>query len=332
VRNLYLCGVGNVEGIRLALRVNEALSRWERIVLLDDDARTHGVQKLGLAVSGSFDLLAQADPQADEVVNLVTRTTGGRDRARERIAAFGVPFTSLVHPDVDLLGTELANEVTIYQGASIGAEAHVGRSAVVLVGGVVGHGARIGEGCVIAPYGVVNARVKLGARVYVGSNASILPDLEIGEGATIAGNTLVVDHVPAHATAIGVPATVLDPHAASAPVASAGAIPEHPAPRGDGTVSTDLHRALLSIVERILGAASVEVQRNFFDAGGTSMKMLQLCDRVREELGVSITLVDVYRHPTVQDLSRFIGGHSTGVEVVDDARRRAAMRRGRLRL
>lgn len=166
----------------------------------------------------------------------------------------------------------------------------------------------------------------------LGSNASILHDLEIGGSATIAGNTLVVDHVPAHATAIGVPATVLDPHAASAPVAPAGATSEHSTPRGDRALSADLHRALLSIAERILGTASVEVQRNFFDAGGTSLKMLQLCDRVREELGVSNTLVDVYRHPTVQVLARFIGGHSTGVEVVDDACRRAAMRRERLRL
>ena len=34
---LFLCGVGNGEGIRLALTVNRTSPRWQRIVLLDDD-------------------------------------------------------------------------------------------------------------------------------------------------------------------------------------------------------------------------------------------------------------------------------------------------------
>jgi acetyltransferase-like isoleucine patch superfamily enzyme/aryl carrier-like protein len=325
---LYLCGVGNAEGIRLALRVNEALSRWQRIVLLDDDAGTHGMCKLGLPVSGSFDLLAQADAQADAVVNLVTRTTQGRERARARIAAFGVPFASLVHPGVDLLGTEMDDGVTIYHLASIGAEAQVARSSVVLVGGVVGHGARIGEGCVIAPGAVVNARVRLGPRVYVGSNASVLPDLEIGEGATIAANTLVVDHVPANATVIGVPGAILDANATVVPEAAT-------TPRlvvgGERAADSGLHEALLGLVESVLGAQVVQPQRNFFDLGGTSLKALQLCERVREHLGVSIGVLDVYRYPTLHELARFIGGHSSIAAVADDGRRRAALRRDRLR-
>lgn len=325
---LYLCGVGNAEGIRLALRVNEALSRWQRIVLLDDDAGTHGMHKLGLPVSGAFDLLAQADAQADAVVNLVTRTTPGRERARARIAAFGVPFASLVHPGVDLLGTELDDGVTIYHLASIGAEAQVARSSVVLVGGVVGHGARIGEGCVIAPGAVVNARVQLGPRVYVGANASILPDLHIGEGATIAGNTLVVDHVPAHATVLGVPGTLLDVRAGPGRWAEA-APPPLSGPGADGVET--LQQTLLQLFASVLDHESVAPQRNFFDAGGNSLKALQLCRLVNERLGVAIDAIDLYRHPTVHDLVRHLRGSPPPVEATHAGQRRAALRLERLR-
>jgi hypothetical protein len=54
VSTLYLCGVGNAEGIRLAIRVNDAEQRWQQIVLLDDNPELHGSQKLGLEVKGCF--------------------------------------------------------------------------------------------------------------------------------------------------------------------------------------------------------------------------------------------------------------------------------------
>ena len=144
---LYLCGAGNGEGIRLALQVNRANQRWQRILLLDDDANKHGTDRLGLPIIGGFERLRDADPSTDEVVNLVTRTTAGRARARERIAAHGIAFASLVHSGVELLGAVLDDEVTVYANTCIGAESKVARSCVVLVGAVVGHGTRMSPGC-----------------------------------------------------------------------------------------------------------------------------------------------------------------------------------------
>src|SRR6056297_3410383 len=223
MKTLYLCGVGNAEGIRLAIRVQEALQRWDRILLLDDDSARHGEVRVGLPVVGSFDALADADPDTDEAVNLVTRTCRGRAGARARIASFGIPLVSLIHPDIDPLGVELAEEVTAYPMASLGAESRVASGAVVLVGALVGHGAHVGPGCIIAPLAVINARVTLGEGVYVGANATILPDLVIGAGATIAANSVVFSDVPSGATAMGVPASILGVESAAGVVGSSGA-------------------------------------------------------------------------------------------------------------
>lgn len=322
---LYLCGVGNGEGIRLALQVDRVQHRWQRIVLLDDDPARHGTQRLGLGVAGGFELLRDADPAHDRVVNLVTRTTTGRARARERIAAFGIPFASLVHPDVDLLGAELDDEVTVYARAGIGAECRVGRSTVVLPGAIVGHGACVGPGCVIAPNAVINARVRLGEGVYVGSNASVLPDVRVGAGATIGANTLVATDVPEGATALGVPAEIIERQpdaAASTPR------PEDQPVRAATSDRAQLEADVVAAMQQVLGAAHVPRAGNFFDLGGTSLKALQLCQRLREQLGLGLQPLDLFRFPTVAALVGHLAGPPVASgSVLPLAQQRAALRR-----
>ena len=323
MKTLYLCGVGNAEGIRLAIRVQEATQRWDRILLLDDDPAKHGQERLGLPVVGGFDCLAEADPAADEAVNLVTRTCAGRARARERIASFGIPFASLIAPGLDLLGVELAEEVTAYPMSSLGAEARLEPGAVVLVGALVGHGAHIGAGSIIAPLAVINARVVLGKGAYVGSNATILPDLKIGDGATIAANSVVFSDVPAGATAIGVPANILDSTREVPPA------PARPAPDGLDP-DEEAEAAVRAVMQGVLGIDRIPPDANFFDLGGTSQKALELCERLRERFSVALQLVDVYRYPTLHGLTLAMGG---GAPPSDDglsrAQQRAALRRSR---
>lgn len=203
---LYLCGAGNCEAVRLALALNRLESRWDRIVLLDDTPAKQGLSILGVEVVGPFSLLADADPARSEVVNLVARSTVGRWKAHEKIASYGIPFTSLVHPDVDLSGVHLGAAVTIYQNVILGPMARIGEGSVVFMGSVVGNGSSLGRGCVLAPNAVINARVQLGDGSYVGTNAAILPDAKIGSWATIGACSAVLRNVAAGATVMGVPA------------------------------------------------------------------------------------------------------------------------------
>ena len=331
---LYLCGVGNGEGIRLALQVNRATAHWQRIVLLDDDATKHSAERLGLVVVGGFDRLGGADRSADEVVNLVTRTTVARARAGEKIAAYGLPFASLVHPGVDLLGTCLGDEVTVYANTSIGAEASIGSSSVVLVGAVVGHGANVGRGCVIAPNAVINGRVIIEDQVYVGSNATILPDLRIGAGATIAANSLVVSDVPAGATALGVPATIVQVQQQAnsdgstvVRLGSHGGVRQPTAPRS--IEQGQLESVISGAMREVLTLVEVPRSSNFFDLGGTSLSALVLCQQLNDRFGLPVRPLDVYKFPSVAALSTHLAGQNQDV-AVPEAERRGAQRRSLL--
>jgi sugar O-acyltransferase (sialic acid O-acetyltransferase NeuD family) len=209
MKTLYLCGAGNTEGVRLALRIHRECPRWNQIVLLDDDESKHGQSILGVKIAGSFSLLQDADPEFSEVVNLVTRTTAKRCAARRKIRQYGLPFAPLIDPGVDMVGVEHGDDVTVFSNAFVGALAVVDSASVVLMGSIVGHGCRVGRCCVVAPHAVINARVEIGDAVYVGTNATILPDVTIGAWATIGAGSVVMQNVAAGATVMGIPAKTI---------------------------------------------------------------------------------------------------------------------------
>lgn len=205
---LYLCGAGNSEGVRLAQTINRKQSRWERLVILDDEPARRGQTILGIEIAGPFALLEHA-ADTDEVANLVARTTVKRWAARRKIEEYGLPFATMINPDVETVGAEFGQDTIVYQNATVGPLVSMGEGAVVFMGGVVGHGSRLGRCCVVAPNAVINARVRMGDGVYVGSNATILPEVKIGAWATIGAGTVVTNDVPDGATVMGAPSKIV---------------------------------------------------------------------------------------------------------------------------
>lgn len=49
----------------------------------------------------------------------------------------------------------------------------------------------------------------IGANVYIGAGAKVLGPVNIGDGARIGANSVVLDNVPANCTAVGIPARVV---------------------------------------------------------------------------------------------------------------------------
>jgi len=313
VRTLYLCGAGNSEGVRLALLINRAQSRWDRIVLLDDDPAKLGLRRMDVEVVGAVGLLHDVDPDMSEVANLVARTTRGRRAVRERILASGVPFAQLVSPDVLCDGVSLPQDVIVYQHVTLGPESALGDGACVFMGAVIGHEARIGHCCVVAPNAVINARVVLGEGAYVGSNASILPEISVGAWATIGAGSAVVQDVPDGAAAVGVPAEVFLPGVDAADRAEPTGPPD-----------AQLERLIEAIWRELLHVPSVDRDRNFFDLGGDSLLAIRGREQLRWMTGLDVALTDVFRYPTVQSLARHLSGPGapTGADALDRGLRR----------
>jgi len=320
VTTLYLCGAGNAEGVRLAQRIAAQKPQWQRLVLLDDDVGKHGSSLLGVPIVGAIDGLAAA-PAGSAAVNLVARTTAGRAAVHARIAASGVPFATLVHPGVDAADCELGSGVLVYEQAILSPLTRLGDGACVFMRALIGHDAVVGAGCVVAAGAVLNARVVLEERVYVGTNASVLPDLRIGAGATIGANTLVAMDVPAGATIVGVPGQVVTAPAAP----SVGAAPLHDTGRA-APGSEELEVQLMALLHGVLGHQSAAPTDHFFEVGGTSLRAIQFVELIRARLGHEVPLPVLYARCSVRELANHLLG-GDGNSAAQMARTRALLRR-----
>ena len=99
--------------------------------------------------------------------------------------------------------------IEVHPGAIIGQGVFIDHG----MGVVIGETARVGDGCILYK-GVVlggtsmarqQRHPQLGAHVVVGSNACILGNIEIGDGARIGSGSVVIHPVEAGATVVGVP-------------------------------------------------------------------------------------------------------------------------------
>ncbi|MBT2481609.1 phosphopantetheine-binding protein [Streptomyces sp. ISL-94] len=66
------------------------------------------------------------------------------------------------------------------------------------------------------------------------------------------------------------------------------------------------------IWSEVLELPHVGLQDNFFDLGGHSLLLSVVRERIALRLGKDVSLVELFAHPTVRDLARYLDEGSTG--------------------
>ena len=113
---------------------------------------------------------------------------------------------------------------------------------------------------------------------------------------------------------------------------------------------SELERRVAGVWQEVLGVAAIGLDDNFFEAGGTSLSLMQASLRLEAELERPVPLVELFRHPTVASLSTHLSqgegkdtvgqGAARGQKqseamksenILERQRRSAAVRRGRRR-
>jgi aryl carrier-like protein len=92
-------------------------------------------------------------------------------------------------------------------------------------------------------------------------------------------------------------------------------------------------RRLAEVWRQVLGVEEPGVHDNFFDLGGNSILLLGVLTALRDQGGTELTMVDLFRHPTIAALAARLdrpGGTGAGDDVRDVARRHGQDRRARL--
>ncbi|MEM7198917.1 MAG: amino acid adenylation domain-containing protein [Planctomycetota bacterium] len=106
--------------------------------------------------------------------------------------------------------------------------------------------------------------------------------------------------------------------------------------------STELEQQIATLWAKALGAEQVGIDDNFFELGGNSLLMVRLRGELETALGRSLSMVQLFRHPTVRALAEALGDAGSGASAEvrakeaearrEDAKsRRESMRRRRER-
>ncbi|HVR07762.1 MAG TPA: beta-ketoacyl synthase N-terminal-like domain-containing protein, partial [Thermoanaerobaculia bacterium] len=95
-----------------------------------------------------------------------------------------------------------------------------------------------------------------------------------------------------------------------------------PAPAADSALerryqapATDCEREIAAIWQAVLGVERVGVHDHFFELGGHSLLLVSLHGRLEETLGVELSLIDLFSHPTVASQAEHIGAQRRGAQV-----------------
>lgn len=104
--------------------------------------------------------------------------------------------------------------VDIHPAATIGCRVFIDHG----VGVVIGETAMIGDDVVIYQQvtlgGVSTSHGKrhptVGNNVIIGAGAKVLGNITLGEGSKVGANSVVIKNIPAHATAVGIPARIIN--------------------------------------------------------------------------------------------------------------------------
>ncbi len=96
------------------------------------------------------------------------------------------------------------------------------------------------------------------------------------------------------------------------PVFSTDLVETSAIPGGSACPTTPTEMALTEVLAGVMQVDDVAVESHFFDdLGADSMVMAQFCARIRKRSDLpSVSMKDVYRHPTIKDLAAAFAGSS----------------------
>jgi acyl-CoA synthetase (AMP-forming)/AMP-acid ligase II/NAD(P)-dependent dehydrogenase (short-subunit alcohol dehydrogenase family)/acyl carrier protein len=102
---------------------------------------------------------------------------------------------------------------------------------------------------------------------------------------------------------------------------------------GIASALTAMQRKIVALWKDVLGIETLHIDDNFFDLGGNSLLLVTMAARVQQEFGKPVGTVELFRHPTVAKLARYLetSDDQPVKDAFETARARAASRVSRIR-
>ncbi len=195
---------------KVVLDILRCEGKREPIGFLDANPALAGQRVGGLPVLGPINLLPRLRQQKIRAAIVSI----GDNRARMKYAALlreqGFELINAIHPTASISPTaKLGANVVVAAQAAICTEAKIADAVIINTAAVVDHEGEVAEGAHICPGVHLAGRVRIGRGAFVGICANVIQCLSVGDYAVIGAGAAVIEDIPDHATAVGVPARVI---------------------------------------------------------------------------------------------------------------------------
>jgi sugar O-acyltransferase (sialic acid O-acetyltransferase NeuD family) len=184
---------------------------WAPYGFIDDDvdgARQQMASKgISLPVLGS---IQDHEPKSNEVFVCAIGKTKAKLKCAELISGRQGEFVNVIHPSAHVApDAKLGLGLFLFINALISCGSKVGDHTSLNANASVGHDATVANGCTISSYCDITGYARLGVGVFMGSHASVLQSIVIGDFATIGAGSVVIRKVPPDTSVMGVPARTI---------------------------------------------------------------------------------------------------------------------------
>lgn len=187
--------------------INAQAPTYDLVGFFDDSEDikiTNGIKYLGIIENiNKIDyplnlVIAIADPQIKK--NIISKINNSN-----------VAFPTLIHPSVIKSNDEVVfgEGNVICAGSILTCNIIIGNYVIINLSCTVGHDSRIDDFCSLMPNVNVSGDVVLNELVYVGTSATIINKVSIGQKTIIGAGAVVAKDLPDNCTAVGVPAKAI---------------------------------------------------------------------------------------------------------------------------
>lgn len=191
--------------------INKQSSEWEMLGFIDKDKSQIGKILNGFPILGDESWF---DNQNGEIYAICALGEGTiRRKIIQKLNGMNIKYAKLIHPSVIMSDyNEIGDGTIICAGNILTNNIKVGEHVIINLDCTVGHDAIIESYCTILPSVNVSGNVTLKEGCYVGTGATIIDKIYIGEWTIIGAGSVVVKEIPPRCTAVGVPAKPIKFH------------------------------------------------------------------------------------------------------------------------
>ena len=214
MKDIAIFGVGGFgrEVLALIKDINKVKPTWN-IVGFFDDGYEKGVMVNGYSNLGKTEELNNWKTPISLAVSI--GSPGIKKKILDKITNPLVDYPTLIHPSVwigDKEFVEIGRGCIICAGVMITTNVEIKDFVILNLQCTVGHDTVINSNAAFMPSVNISGEVNIGEGVYVGTGAKIINQIEIGEYTIVGAGAVVAKNLPAHCTAVGIPAKPIKFH------------------------------------------------------------------------------------------------------------------------